>query len=147
MICDGPVDQLGRHLARQCRSTGIAIHARRDDPAVVQEGELCREALGFGCGRPFRQFSKQGPNLGSIRVGRLLGDAAAGALRSGTACWRSIPWAAHDLASPRRVTAPRTIGLYPTARAQPDIGGFDKLLGPWDSGRGMTFKLGRIYRV
>jgi ABC-type transport system substrate-binding protein len=30
---------------------------------------------------------------------------------------------------------------------QPDIGGFDKLLGPWDSGRGMTFKLGRIYRV
>ncbi|MGE3857232.1 MAG: ABC transporter substrate-binding protein [Dehalococcoidia bacterium] len=30
---------------------------------------------------------------------------------------------------------------------QPDIGGFDKLLGPWDSGRGMTFKLGRIYNV
>jgi ABC-type transport system substrate-binding protein len=30
---------------------------------------------------------------------------------------------------------------------QPEIGGFDKLLGPWDSGRGMTFKLGAIYQV
>ncbi len=30
---------------------------------------------------------------------------------------------------------------------QPNFAGFDKLLGPWDSGRGMTFKLGRIYQV
>ena len=30
---------------------------------------------------------------------------------------------------------------------QPNIGGFDKVLGPWDSGRGMTQKSGRIYEV
>ncbi len=30
---------------------------------------------------------------------------------------------------------------------QPDIGGFDKVLGPWDSLRGITQKPGRIYNV
>ena len=30
---------------------------------------------------------------------------------------------------------------------QPDVGGFDKVFGPWDSLRGVTHKLGRIYNV
>ena len=30
---------------------------------------------------------------------------------------------------------------------QPDVGGFDKVFGPWDSLRGVTHKLGRIYQV
>ena len=30
---------------------------------------------------------------------------------------------------------------------QPDVGGFDKVLGPWDSLRGITHKIGRIYNV
>ena len=30
---------------------------------------------------------------------------------------------------------------------QPNIGGFDKVLGPWDSGRGMTQKQNLIYEV
>lgn len=30
---------------------------------------------------------------------------------------------------------------------QPNIGGFDQVMGPWDSGRGVTHKLGRLYYV
>ena len=42
------------------------------------------------------------------------------------------------------------VNFYATPQrhfVQPDVGGFDKVFGPWDSLRGVTQKLGRIYNV
>ncbi len=42
------------------------------------------------------------------------------------------------------------VNFYATPQrhfVQPDVGGFDKVFGPWDSLRGVTHKLGRIYNV